>query len=113
MNSLERMAGGAPQQRAQPRQNLLHMEGLHDIIVGAGIEALDFVAPAVARGQHQDRHRPPGLAPVAEDRNAVLLRQADVEDDGVIRLRIAEKPALFAIVGAIDNIARLFKSQEI
>ena len=50
------VAGRAAQQRAHARQHFLEMEGLGDIIVGAGVEALHLVAPAVARGQHQHRH---------------------------------------------------------
>ncbi|GCC46815.1 hypothetical protein chiPu_0030797, partial [Chiloscyllium punctatum] len=43
------MPGRAAQQRTDPRQHLLEMEGLGDIVVGAGVEALNLVAPAVAR----------------------------------------------------------------
>jgi hypothetical protein len=53
------VAGGAAQQRAHPRQHFLEMKRLGDIIVGAGIEALHLVAPAVARGEDQHRHRAP------------------------------------------------------
>ena len=103
------MAGGAAQQRAQPRQHLLHVEGLGDIIVGAGVETLHLVAPAVARGQDQHRHGAAGLAPGLEHRNAVRLGQADVEHDRVIGLGVAEKPALFAVERAVDRVARRFQ----
>ena len=49
------MAGGAAQQGAHAGEQLLHVEGLRYVIVGAGIEALDLVAPAVAGGQDDDR----------------------------------------------------------
>ena len=100
------MAGGAAHQRPQPRQHLLHMERLGDVIVGAGVDALDLVAPPVAGGQDQDRHRAPGLAPRLEDRDAVALGQADVEHDRVIGLGVAAKPAFLAIESAVDRIAR-------
>ena len=82
------VAGRAAQQRAHARQHLLEMEGLGDVIVGAGVEALHLVAPAVARGQHQHRHGAPGAPPGFQHRNAVHFRQADVEDDRVVGLRI-------------------------
>ena len=104
--SLDGMAGGPAHQRAQARQHLLHMERLGDIIVGAGVDALDLVAPPVASGQDQDRHRAPGLAPRLEDRDAVAFGQADVEHDRVIGLGVAAKPALLAIESAVDRIAR-------
>ena len=100
------VAGGAAQQRAQARQHFLHVEGLRDIIVGAGVNALDLVAPSVAGGQDQDRHRASALAPGFEDRDPVAFGQADVEHDRVVRLGVAAKPALLAVERAVDRIAR-------
>ena len=57
------------------------MEGLDDVVVGAGVEAGDFVAERVARGQHQDgraRLRGPH-APT--DLEAVEAGQHDVEQE--------------------------------
>ena len=101
------MASRAAQQRADARQHLLEMEGLGDIVVGAGIEALDLVAPAVARGEDEDRHGAAGPPPGFQHRDAVHLRQADVEDDRVVGLGFAEKVALLAVEGAVDHIARV------
>jgi hypothetical protein len=81
------------------------MERLGDIIVGAGVEALHLVAPAVARGQDQHRHGAAGAAPFLQHRNAVHLRQADVEDDGVVGLALAEKWPSSPSKRAIDHIA--------
>ena len=99
------VAGRAAQQRAHARQHLLEVEGLGHIIVGAGIEALHLVAPAVARGQHQHRHGAAGAPPGLEHRDAVHLGQADVEDDGVVGLGLAEIVALLAVEGAVDHVA--------
>src|SRR5262245_42886857 len=99
--------GGAPQQRADARQHLLQVEGLGDVVVGAGVEALDLVAPAVAGGENEHRHGATGAAPGLEHRDAVHLGQADVEDDRVIGLALAEKVALLAVVGAIHHVARV------
>ena len=65
-----RMAGGAAQQRADAREHFLHVEGLGDVVVGAGVEALHLVAPAIARGEDQHRHRsgPPCARPRAPRR---------------------------------------------
>src|SRR3977135_4567499 len=83
------------------------MKRLGDIVVGAGIEALDLVAPAVARREAWPR---PGAArppPGFEHRDAVHLGQPDVEDDGVVGLALAEEVALLAVEGAVDDIARV------
>ena len=103
------VAGRTTQQGADARQDFLEMERLRHIVVGAGVEALDLVAPSVARRQNEDRHRPPGPAPRLEHRDAIHLGQADIEDDGVIRLAFAEKVPFFPIEGAIDHVARVGK----
>src|SRR5271166_5189473 len=99
-----RAARRPAQQRAQARQHLLHMKGLGDIIVGACIYALDLLAPAVARGEDQHWHRAPRLPPRLEDRDAVALRQAEIEYDRVIGLGVALKPALFPVERAVDRV---------
>jgi hypothetical protein len=60
------VAGRTAQQRADARQHLLEMKGLGDVVVGAGVETLDLVAPAVARGEDEDWHGPAGAAPSLE-----------------------------------------------
>ena len=99
------MAGRAAQQRADTRQHLLEVERLGDVVVGAGVEALHLVAPAVARGQDQHRHGAAGAAPCLQHRDTVHLGQADVEDHGVVRLAFAEEVPLLAVKGAVDDVS--------
>jgi len=47
------VASRASQQRPDPRQHLLEMKRLGRLVVGAGIEALHLVAPAVTGCEHQ------------------------------------------------------------
>ena len=74
---------GAAQQRAQAREQLVEREGLHDVVVGAGVEPGHAVGHGVARGQHQHRgavaHRPHPAA----DLEAVDVRHHHVEHDRV------------------------------
>ena len=100
------VARSAAEQRAQSGQHFLHVEGLGDIVVGAGVDALDLLAPAIPRGQDEDGHRASRLAPRFEDREAVALRQADVEHDRVVRLRVPLEPALLAVERAVHRVAR-------
>ncbi|MCY1562495.1 hypothetical protein D9M68_999010 [compost metagenome] len=83
------------------------MEGLGDIVVGAGINALHLVAPAVARGQQQHRRSLAGTAPFLEHGKPVHLRQADIQNDGVIGFGIAEEVAFLAIESHVDRITGL------
>ena len=85
------------------------MERLGHVVVGAGVDARHLVAPAVARRQHQHRHLAAVAPPALDDADAVHLRQADVEHHRVVRLGVAEEMAFLAIIGAVDDIARIGK----
>ena len=71
---------------AQPRHQLADTERLVDEIVRADIERLDFLAFAVARGQHDDRHIGP-LSDGADDVLAVTIRKPEIEHDDVGNFR--------------------------
>src|SRR3974390_2460655 len=101
------VAGGAAQERANACENLLEMEGLGDIIVGTGIKSLDLVAPAVARGQYEDRHATAGTPPCLQDGNAVHLGQTDIQNNRIIGLGLAEKMPFLAIESAVDHVSRI------
>ena len=83
------------------------MEGLRHIVVGARIHAGDLVAPPLARGQDQHRHLAVVAAPLLEHAQAVFLGEAEIEDDGVVGLGIAEEVPLLAVKGGIDRVARI------
>ena len=106
------VAGGAPQQRADARQHLLHVEGLGDVVVGAGVHAGHLVAPAVARGEDEHRHLALVAAPLLEHAEAVHLGQAEIEHDGVVGLGIAEEMPLLAVEGGIDGVARIAQRRD-
>src|SRR3954453_3272675 len=72
----------AAQQRAQAGEQLLALERLDEVVVGARVEPLHARLDRVARGQHEDRHVVGG-AQAARDLDAVELRQAEVEDHEV------------------------------
>jgi len=103
--------GGAAQQGADAGEDFLEMEGLGDIIVGAGVEPLDLVAPAIARRQDQDGHGAAGAPPRLQHGDAVQFRQADVEDDRVVGLVLAEIMAFLAVKGAVDDVAGIGESR--
>src|SRR5438552_803767 len=64
--------------RPQPGEQLVHPEGLGDVVVGAGVERLYFGELGVAGRQHDDGHARPGPEG-AEDVDATHARQAEVE----------------------------------
>ena len=74
----------AAQQGAHPREQLLALERLDEIVVGARVETLYAGLERVARGEDQDRHVVVG-AQRAGDLQAVESGQAEVEDHQVGR----------------------------
>ena len=52
-----------------------------------------------------------GAAPLLQHADAVHLRQADVEDDHVVGLGVAEEVALLAVEGGIDGVAGVVQSR--
>jgi hypothetical protein len=79
------------------------VERLGHVVVGAGVQAVNPVGPAVARRQDQHGCGNPAVAPVLQDRGAVPHRQADVEDDHVIGFGGAKKPGFLTVIGDIDD----------
>jgi hypothetical protein len=60
------------------------MERLSDVIIRSGAQDLNLILPAFAGGQHQHRHRHVVAAPATNQRKAVFIRQAKI-DDGDVR----------------------------
>ena len=99
----------AAQQRAHPRGQLRHGEGLHHVVVGAEVEAAHAILHRVARGEHQDRRRP-GLvrrrgAQPPQHLEAVHLRQPDVEDHEVELLLRRGRHRVLAARRHVDRVA--------
>ena len=77
---------GVAERDPHARQQLADAERLGQVIVGAGIESLDLVPLAPARGEHDDRRGRP-RADAAGDLDAVQVRKAQVQEDDVRRPR--------------------------
>ena len=101
---LRPQAGGAPQQGAQAGQQFLEVEGLGEVVVGAGIQAFHAVVHGAARGQHEDGGAKARAAKFPADGVAVLHRQHDVENHDVVLVDGGLVQGLFAVAGDIDGI---------
>ena len=79
-----REAGRATDERPNARHELFDLEGLHQVVVGAGLESKDALAELAAGGEHQDRGGHPSFTELAADREAVDVGEHPVEDDEVV-----------------------------
>jgi hypothetical protein len=97
--------GGAPQDRPEPRHQLLHAERLGEVVVGAGVDALDALAPAVAGGEDQDRQGDLGGAQAAQHAEPVEPRQAEIQHHCVVRLGLGPEPRRLAVRHHVGDVA--------
>ena len=101
------MAGRTANDRAEARDQFFRLEGLGQVVVGAGVDAGDALGPGAARRQHQDRRRHAGGAQLAHHRQAVEPRQAEVENDPVEVFRSGARPGFLAVGAGLHDIAGL------
>ena len=88
-----------PQQGAQAGQQLFHVKGFGQVIIGPGIHAGDFFVPAAARRQNQHRHAAPLAAPAAQYAQAIDDGQAQVQHDRIKIFHLAQVSRFLAIAG--------------
>ena len=98
--------GPPPQQGAHPRQELLALERLDQVVVGSRVEPLDPIVRLGAGGEDQDRRVALG-AQAAADLDPVELRQPEVEDDEVGHEVLGQLERLHAIAGGAHLVALL------
>ena len=98
-------AGGAPQQRAQPREQLLERERLDQVVVGAGVEPADAVGHRVARGEDEHRRAVAGGAQPAAHLEPVHVRHQHVEHQRIRRADRQRVERLGAVGGQLGLVA--------
>ena len=99
-------AGRPPQDRADAGRQLVGMERLGDVVVGAEVEALGLVGGRALGGQ-QDHRDGTSLAQLAHDLDAVEVGHDDVEQDDVGADLLGLLERLLAAVGGDDAEALL------
>ena len=76
---VRRRARRAPQHALHARKQLARLEGLGDVVVGAGLEPDDAIDRVGRRRHHDDADAARTLAQPARQHEAVLARQPDIE----------------------------------
>ena len=95
------------QQGPHSRQQLRKSKWLHQIVVGAQLQALHPMLDSAKRGEQQDRHAFIGGAQHAHDIPAVHIRQHDVEDQQIVIAGHCQVIAVKAVIGQVDDEAGL------
>ncbi|MCY1462574.1 hypothetical protein D9M71_803630 [compost metagenome] len=72
----------------QTRRQFPQVEGLQQVIVGTGLQAVDPVGDSVAGGEHQHRQAVALLAQALEQLEPVFVGQAQVQDHYIKACRL-------------------------
>src|SRR5215831_16532921 len=102
---------GAPHDRVDARHQLVLVEWLGHVVVGAEAEALDLVLDAGEAGEDEDRRLDLGDPQRAQHLEPGHVREVQVEQDDVVVIELAEVDALFAEVRRVDVEALGFQHQ--
>jgi len=87
ISRLERRSKRSPrtaQQRLCASDELGHGERLDEVVICTCIKAVDAVLDRVARGQDENRSLIPARPHLSKKREAVAVRQAQIEDHGIV-----------------------------
>lgn len=94
---------GAADGGPQPGQQLVHAEGLGDVVVGTRVQRLDLLVGGVPGGEHDDRHPGPAAQPL-DHVDAVEVGQAQVEHHDVGVAGGGELEGGGTVVGRVDLV---------
>jgi hypothetical protein len=89
---------------ADAGHEFLEVEGFDHVVVGSGVEAVDFVGDGVAGGEHEDWGGELVAAQAATEADAVDFGEGDVEDEEVVLGGGHAVPAHFAVGREIDDV---------
>src|SRR5471032_1147457 len=97
-------AGRTAQQRADARQQFIEVIRFQHIVVGAGIEAGDALLLGVARRRHQHRRELLARAHRAQHLQAILARQAQVQQHQIVGLGLQGRIGHRAVLDPVDGV---------
>ena len=101
------LLGKLPQgQAADARLQLRQMEGLCQIVIGAGIQTRHLILHLAASREDQHRCLSVGLPQGAQHRHSVLFRQVQIQQHQIVPLRFQQLQRLLAVVAAIHAVGR-------
>ena len=78
-----RTAMEPPQERPHPSQQFVTTEGLHQVVVGPGVQAPNAIFHAALGCQHQDRHGTPQTPQLLREGEPIEAGHHHVEQDQV------------------------------
>lgn len=100
------VAGAAPEDGVETGDELVGVEGLRQVVIGAEVQAFDAFVEGGAGGEEEDGDRAAELADLAEDAEAIATGEHDVQDQGIEGAGGGEGEGVVAIVADVHDEAR-------
>ena len=97
-------------ERADAGEELVELERLGEIVVGARVQSADHVLDGVAGSEHEDRSVTTFPSELVGDLESILLRQQQVEQDDVVIIGVCQHGGLLAIRGHVDDVSLFLQS---
>jgi hypothetical protein len=97
--------GAAPQQRPHTGEQLLALERLDEVVVGADVQPFDARLQRVAGGQHQDRRVVAVIAQALGDVDPVQAGEPEIQHDDVGQEGVSLVEPAHAVGGQLDFVA--------
>ena len=97
-------------QRAHPGDEFAKVERLHEVVIGAGIQALDSVGRRIAGRQHQDGGRPVVAPGPGRHLHARYARHPPVEDGHIVFIELQLLDRIIAAVDRVHQVAGILES---
>ena len=95
----------APQEGAHACLQFDQREGFDQVVVGAGVQPVDAIFQGVAGGQDQHRQIDLLAAPLPQQRGAVHVRQAEIQDHHAVLAGDEQAVGLRRRGGAVADVA--------
>jgi hypothetical protein len=99
-----RLGAAAPEERADPGHQLGEGERLHQVVVGARVEAQHPILHRVSGGQDEHRELPALRAERPQDLDPAAAGQHEVEQHEIEPLAAGQEEALLAVRGDPDLV---------
>src|SRR5260370_19253215 len=90
-------------QRPQPGQQLLQLEGLRQIVIRPEVQTADFIVDTAPGGENQDMALHPGPPPTLEERKSIFFGEHEVKDDYVVIGSLGLVSSLLAVERSVDR----------
>ena len=83
------------------------MKGLGEIVISAGVKPGHLLTPGTACREDQDGGGDMPSSPTLQHRHAVDLGQAQIQNDRIIGLSLAQKLSVLAVSGIVHHLTSI------